>query len=898
LGLAGATLLLIGLVGASSAAYEGREPAGVPDTKEGRGVFALEGEFVHNKGELQINITNWGLLGSRPSLQAPYSDAPSAMWPAGSGVDYLWAAGLWVGAIKAGVPLVSTGQFTPEFLANPDDPLDTVYETFQGATGGARYPDPEEDDDQDGQANEDPLNALDDDRDGLIDEDFAAIGNQHFRAVMKDNTALAEELFPDHDPLDLLVIQESFQWEADSVDDFVGFQFEVTNIGVTSLNQVFLGFFADCDIGPRSGSGIADDDLPWFFEGSVKAADNSLVPISVAAMYDADGDAGQSPGFFGIMFVNHDTDPSGQSAPQSVGITSFQSFSGNQPFDRGGDPTNDAERYELLSRFEKDSVPPLYEEGKANDFRILLATGPFAKLDPGESLTFQSVMVVGEGPEGLKRNAAEAALTYYGAYFNRDTDPGTGTKGRETQICIQDFGPPGPTNDIFTIFQDCVDSADLLGDNPPSPIQETDLDEFGCVFINGDCDFEEARGKGKGLQNVCRQEGGIPIEELGGCTGVEGKEFHVPWLVGLAPNPPNMRLWQTNNRVHVFWNNFSQIVPDVRLQEVDFEAYLLWRADGWDRPFGSSVDNGPESRLWRLIAQFDIVNFFEDRRPLPGGQEVVQELPLGANTGLDVIDYVPAVLREGSPESVEFAPLSDLLDEILADPKYSFLNAATDPGKFVRYTDERGQVTPIGQDYPQLADWQCCLDQQDTLYYDKTGVEWFEYVDLDVHNGIFYFYSVTASDFAADATGEELLAIGPGLVGDPQSNFEFATPVNAAQTAEQRGQLGHDIYVVPNPATRESLEEFSALNPNAEDPTGVRVMFSNLPQARNTINIYTLAGDLVQTIDHDGTGGEGSAFWNLVSRNGQEIVSGIYMYSVESDDAAFERVVGRFVVIR
>jgi len=35
--------------------------------------------------------------------------------------------------------------------------------------------------------------------------------------------------------------------------------------------------------------------------------------------------------------------------------------------------------------------------------------------------------------------------------------------------------------------------------------------------------------------------------------------------------------------------------------------------------------------------------------------------------------------------------------------------------------------------------------------------------------------------------------------------------------------------------------------------------------------------------------------WNLISRNGQRIVSGIYLYSVETE---LGRDLGRFVVIR
>jgi hypothetical protein len=48
----------------------------------------------------------------------------------------------------------------------------------------------------------------------------------------------------------------------------------------------------------------------------------------------------------------------------------------------------------------------------------------------------------------------------------------------------------------------------------------------------------------------------------------------------------------------------------------------------------------------------------------------------------------------------------------------------------------------------------------------------------------------------------------------------------------------------------------------------------------------------------DAAGCTGHASWNLMSRNGQEIVSGIYVYAVGSDDARFEDFVGKFAVVR
>ena len=181
----------------------------------------------------------------------------------------------------------------------------------------------------------------------------------------------------------------------------------------------------------------------------------------------------------------------------------------------------------------------------------------------------------------------------------------------------------------------------------------------------------------------------------------------------------------------------------------------------------------------------------------------------------------------------------------------------------------------------------------------KRAVQFYEYVDRGVHNGFLYFYAVTASDHAMSVNADNTVTItGPGLVGDPGSAFTYTNPGATAQTAAERKRDGANIYVYPNPATRAALAEFQQFNPNADDPTGVRVSFANLPAAHNTIKIFTLDGDLVQTIDQDGTTGYGEASWNLVSRNGQEVVSGIYLFSVQSDDKRFDDFIGKFVIIR
>jgi hypothetical protein len=96
--------------------------------------------------------------------------------------------------------------------------------------------------------------------------------------------------------------------------------------------------------------------------------------------------------------------------------------------------------------------------------------------------------------------------------------------------------------------------------------------------------------------------------------------------------------------------------------------------------------------------------------------------------------------------------------------------------------------------------------------------------------------------------------------------------------------------VVPNPYR--AREDWDA--PGQHD-----VHFVNLPD-RATIRVYTVAGDLVATIDHVGrppgsTTSTDFERWNLKNSDGKDVSSGIYMYRVVSDAFAFQ---GRFIVIR
>ncbi len=467
------------------------------DTETPKRVMVLDGSNVHNVGQLYMHVGNWGMFGSMPSSSMPFSHAPSAEWPGGSGVEHLYVAGLWVGALKSGVPAVSTAAHEWEFRPT-DDPIDIIYQSARGAVGGNRLPSAFADDDDDGLMDEDWLDGHDNDLDGLIDEDFAAISNQMFSCWYTDNQPAAIQAYPEHEPLDLMVRQESYQWSSSDFDDFVGVEFTITNIGTEVLENIHVGLFVDPDVGPRDQPNYWEDDASGFLRFDPICSDYGPAPVDVAYSYDIDGDEGLSPGYFGVMFLGHPTDPTGELAPRRVGASTYASFAGEQSYEEGGDPTNDFERYELMSMqtIERDHTVP-------RDYRILISTGPFAELLPGSSLVVQAAFAVGAGLDVIT-NAAHARITYNGAWYDIDEDPLTGIDRRETPIM-------GPVHGVV------IDSCRAEYSDP------IDWPYHSYIWINNDCAQEDF------FKAECQYS---EADSFYFRTGVGGRERHIHWIPG------------------------------------------------------------------------------------------------------------------------------------------------------------------------------------------------------------------------------------------------------------------------------------------------------------------------------------------------------------------------------
>lgn len=463
--------------------------------------MVLDGSPVHDVGNLLVHTGNWGAFGSMPGSTMPFSHAPSAEYPAGSGIEYLYVAGLWVAGIKGGVPLVSTAAYQWEFRPT-NSPIDVVYYAAEGDRGGTRLPTALADDDRDGKIDEEWLDGRDNDGDGKIDEDFAAISNQMLSCWYTDDQPEALQTYPTHNPMHLLVRQRSYQWSDPDFDDFVCFDYTIINNGPYLLENVYVGLQVDFDAGPPEWDNYYQDDLTGYEYVEGVCTPWGSTDVEYVYVYDADGDGGLTTAQCGVLLLDHTTDPTGETAPRDVRFVTVAQFGGSFSYDEGGEPTNDFERYELMSSqiIERNSVVP-------RDYRTLVAVGPFKELAPGQSVDFKIALFAANAPDGdnsqVLRNAAAAKLLYRGQRFDLDGNWNTGVGGRETPVT-------GPAYDV--VVDACADPPVVFPYVYPSQV----------VWTNADCE-EEALARTR-----C---GYADTDSLLYMTGIFGKETQINWIL-------------------------------------------------------------------------------------------------------------------------------------------------------------------------------------------------------------------------------------------------------------------------------------------------------------------------------------------------------------------------------
>ena len=819
---------------------------------------------VHNIGNVWMTVTNYGQFGTgATALTDPLTgqEAPSCMFPAASNLNYLYVGAFWIGAVVGRDTLVSIGiddyYDVQEFWPDPAPRGEIVRRSIQESN---------------------------------LFYDEEAVSEQDIIAVYTDTVTNPLYVSIDntdgrtHVPLGIEITQRSYAWSYDYAEDFILFDYSIKNIGRNILNSVYMAVYIDGDVHHESSFGPEGygDDICGFlqtFPADVTCGD-FIDTINVAYITDNDGDPGEDGGDFnpnsatglaGVRIVRTPSDSLIYSfnwwatdyssaaldfGPRKIGTPEdpFREFGGYL-----GTPLGDRNKYYVMRHQEfdydqlftaRDNTAEDWLPRPSNaidiadgyDARYLLSFGPF-DIHPGEVLPLSFAWVCGED---LHRDPRAFENSYH-------------------------FATPEAYYSTFD-FSDMAANAVWASWVYDNPGVDTDEDGFrGQYWL---CCVDSSLE----IDNTV-----TPPETTVTCSRYDTLYYEgdgVPDFRGAAPPPaPKVRIIPqlTEDYVGRFivrWNGLqSELTRDAFSGRLDFEGYRIFQS------------LNPSSDDFVMIASYDMEDYNRYVYDNAIREWVLLTTPFDLNTLRDLY-------------GAGFDPLSHDID----NPLYVSNPDGPDSAfYFARQDWNRSDLSdPLGihKVYPDQA-FPTVLDPDSAALYapdeltEDGYLKYFEY-EYVLNNLLpsqYYYISVTAFDYGSPGHG--LASLETKVTVNMVADY----PQNSARLAEDEGL---DVIVYPNPYRIDGRYRqigFEGRGQEHMSDERVRAIhFTNLPH-QCTIRIFSLDGDLVREIKHDYAPGEPEAMhdsWDLITRNTQAVVSGIYYYSVES---RYGNQVGKIVII-
>lgn len=140
--------------------------------------------------------------------------------------------------------------------------------------------------------------------------------------------------------------------------------------------------------------------------------------------------------------------------------------------------------------------------------------------------------------------------------------------------------------------------------------------------------------------------------------------------------------------------------------------------------------------------------------------------------------------------------------------------------------------------------------------------------------------------------GGDVFVLHMDLPFGADDEFTFYTTAQRVDANKAKSDFARQPYVVPNPyvgAASFEPEKF-AISGRGER----RMEFRGLPM-NSVVRIYTVKGDLVQTLRHDGSN-DGFVAWNLRTKDNMDVAPGLYIFHVDADQTG--TYIGKFAIIK
>jgi hypothetical protein len=396
---------------------------------------------VENKyttvGNISLTITNFGTIGTRNYF---WPNQPSCEYPRGSRIEHIYQGGLWVGAIRNNQFLVSTAASDRTTRSSLQHLIDG-YE-FNSALGDSIQ----------------ELSSLTDERPTTSQFSQTAISHQDFIADYTDTLTRVPatgDTITNHLPLGIKVHQESYAWNFPFADFFVILRYVIYNVSRDTLDSVYVGFWNNAVV---RNTNLVRPGTPGYFTYTGHWYDPNY---RMAYSFDARGTPGGPPAdsYVGLKLLGTTPFPSRiDSLGDLAKNTYFNAW--EYRLENLSDPSFNSPQYDysddpLLSRYSRltksmnqslidtlrKRIPATY------GYQYLLSTGPFSRLNPGDSVEVVFAVVCakkyGTAPAGndtpeqrkiLYANATWAQKAYNGEDVNGNNilDPNEDIASRDS----------------------------------------------------------------------------------------------------------------------------------------------------------------------------------------------------------------------------------------------------------------------------------------------------------------------------------------------------------------------------------------------------------------------------------------------------------------------------------
>lgn len=824
----------------------------------------------HDVGRIVLGLGNYGVFGGGTGFVIGSAvncftgtRVLSCEFPKGSRSSYLYSAAFWVGAVVGRDTLVSMGAdgWLGRQTFHPDEEsfgqmlrrsiMDPTSEEFEGA---------------------------------VSEQDFIAVYSDTFTSGVCCLDLDEIDQTP-HTPLGIKVSQNSYAWSYPYAEDFVLFDFSISNIGDHRLRQVYMGIYVDADVNNQGQDDGFDDDICGFLEtmNTSYGGGDWIDTINIAWIADGDGELGQTGQ---NQPVPHVTSMRIVRTPSDSLQVSFNWWVSNGDASRDfgpqhkddirslgtggmGTPAGVKNKYAFLKNGEFD-YDQVYTKGIAPndsiwaypnqlvagdigdgfDTRYLLSFGPF-NIDPGQTLPLSFAYIAGENLHVEQYNMRDNIVNNYDPdLFNETLD--------FTDLALNSvwaswiYDNPGVDSDSDGYFGEyrllCLDSLISIDTTYPDSLLWPDSTVVDTTWEYELCDTIWYVGDG------------------------------VPDFRGASP-PPAPAVWVTPQpgKLHVRWNGLrSETTRDVFSRELDFEGYRVYLG----------LDSRENS--YSMLASYDredynkwVYNASRAEWQLLETPYTIDVLRCLYGSSCDDLSFNPERFTQSSPYF-----------QVGTDSIFAF-----EPQDFNQSV--LGVTTPISKIYPdQPYPSSLVPDSANGSELTSDGyLKYFEY-EYWVENllaTVPYFVTVTAFDYGSPQSGLASLETSKSI-----NQIEAFASSSAADVVSE----GLEVFVYPNPYIGDGSYYTAGFEGRDFEYEGTppserirKLHFANLPP-KCTISIFSIDGDLIREFEHDASPTDptsGHDFWDMVTRNTQAIVSGIYYWTVEDQDGNTQ--IGKFVII-